>query len=230
MTPSEDIIDKIRKLLRLAQGATNSHEAGLALERALQLAARHKIDVAGLDLDPEIERIIHERFPIGERLSYISKLTLNVVVEFFHVDVCVRKPDVVFAGAATDVTIAYYIFGFLSGSCRRALSAFEKEKKRKPSQLRRQNFVAGWIRGIRAQLNRAQKETLALEDNKFALALADHERRRRQYMDELIPHQHAIRTPPPRSVPTAAMAGFLEGRTTSIRTPLNPAPEVLRLE
>lgn len=230
MTAAEDIIDKIRKLLRLAQGSANAHEAGLALERALQLAARHKIDVAGLDLDPEIERILHQRFKVGERMSYIQKLTLPIVRDFFHVSIVVDRPEVIFAGTQTDVAIASYIFGFLTATCTLALRRFEKEKKRRPSQARRQNYIAGWIWGIRAQLSRAQK-ACELEDSKFALALADQQRRRDQYMADLVPKTKAIKVAKPRRVQTAAHAGYVEGRNTPIRTPLNASSqEVLCLE
>ena len=228
MSTENEIIEKVRKLLRLAQSA-NPHEAGLALERAMRLAARHKIDVAGLDLDPEIERIIHQRFPVGQRLSYIAKLTLNVVVAFFHVEVVVAKPDAVFVGTATDVAIAHYVHGFLSGACRRALDEFEKSKRRKPSLSRRQNFIAGWIYGVRYQLGEA-RQAVELEDSKFALAVAEQSRRREEYASSLFPKTRDLAKRKVRRNQSTVMAGFAAGRETTIRTPLNPAPEVLRLQ
>ena len=134
-----DLLDRIRKLLRLAQSA-NQHEASLALEHAVRLAAKHKIDLASLELDPEYEKVIHDHFRVGERLTYITKLVLPIVRDFFHVELVVSRPDVVFAGTTTDVAIASYVLGFLTEICARYLREFEREKKRRPSLSRRQKF------------------------------------------------------------------------------------------
>ncbi len=228
MKPDDAILEKIRKLLRLGQSA-NAHEAGLALEHAFRLAAQHKIDVATLDLDPDVERIVHERFPVGHRLSYISKLTLDVVAAFFHVEIVVDRPAVIFAGTQTDITIAHYVFGFLTGTCARELRRFEKSKRRRPSLSRRQNFIAGFIYGVRHQL-RGAKQDLELADSTTALAVADGRRRRQEYMAELVPNTKAIAHPDPRRNKSALIVGFDIGRETPIRPAIctvRPGPLLL---
>ena len=224
-----DIIEKVRKLLRLAQSA-NQHEAALAMEAALRLAAKHKLDVAGLDLDPEIDEVLHRRFRVGERLTYINKLTLNVVVEFYHVEIVVSRPDAVFVGTATDVAIAHYVHGFLSAACLRALLEFEKSKKRRPSLTRRRNYCAGFIWGVRRQLGEA-RAAVELEDSKFAIVVAGEKKRREEYMSQLHPDSTTkpLAERKVRRHWTAAMAGFQRGQQTSIRTPLNGGRSILQL-
>lgn len=227
MTPEAEIVEKVRKLLRLAQSA-NPHEAALAMERAMSVAAKHRIDVAALDLDPEIERILHERFPVGERISYIAKLTLNVVVAFFNVEVIVARPEAIFVGTATDVAIAQYVHGFLSGTCRRALMEFERSRRRKPSESRRKNFCAGFIYGVRHQLDQARQK-LAVEDSKYALVLTSQQKRREAYAAGLFPKTRALDRPKTRRNHNAVMTGFSRGLETSIRTPLTGRETILAL-
>ena len=223
----DEIADRVRKLLRLAQSA-NQHEATLALEHAVRLAAKHKVDLASLELDPEYEKVIHDHFRIGARLTYITKLVLPIVRDFFHVELVVSRPNVVFAGTATDVAIASYVLGFLTQICARYLSEFEREKKRRPSLSRRQNFIAGFIYGIRAQLSKAA-ELLELADSQSALAIREQRERREDYMAQLFPKTAAVEVRKPRWSHSAVMAGFVRGRETSIRTPLTASQTQLRL-
>lgn len=225
----DTIIDKVRKLLRLSKSA-NEHEAKLALEHALRLASRHKIDVAALELDPEIEKIIHERFRVGRNLSYITKLVLNVVVAFFHVEIVVDRPEAVFVGTVTDVAIAYYVLGYLSQACANALREFEGKgsRKRRPSVSRRQNYIAGFIWGVRHRLS-AARASMELEDSKFALVLATGRDRRKAYADRLMPNTREEAGTKPRRNWSAAMEGWQRGKDTVIRTPLEGGKTTLLL-
>jgi hypothetical protein len=64
-----EILDKIKKLLRLGQ-SPNRHEAELAVQRAFELAARHQIDIENISLDDDVRKIVSEEFPSGKRLSF----------------------------------------------------------------------------------------------------------------------------------------------------------------
>ena len=144
-------------------------------------------------------------------------------------EVIVSKPEAIFIGTATDVAVAHYVHGFLSGACRRALADFERAKKRQPSLSRRQNFCAGFIYGVRHQLDQA-RDKIAVEDSKNALVLMGEQQRRKAYADELVPKtRDLVGRRKVRRNQTAVMAGFSRGMDTSIRTPLTGHKTVLSL-
>lgn len=56
-----DILERIKKLLRLAQNAGSEHEAANAARRASQLMAQHEIHAASINLDsPDEKRAVEE--------------------------------------------------------------------------------------------------------------------------------------------------------------------------
>jgi hypothetical protein len=217
---SSAIIEKIKALLRLAR-SSNRHEAELALQRAFQLAEKHKIDVTTLDPDANAEDVTHEVFGFGWRLAFLNGVMLNLCVRFFHVEVCLKKPEVMFVGKPTDITIAWYVYGFLCQQCRKWLKQFEAEEKRarrKMSEAKRKNFISGFSYGIANQL-REVKEALQIDDSKTALILAEREDRKR-HLAETVPNTADIKLNEPRRQRGAMMEGYMRGKETRINKPL----------
>jgi hypothetical protein len=206
------ILDKIKKLLRLGQ-SSNRHEAELAVSRAFELAARHNIDLADVDLDDETRRILHKEFHIGERFSLIRKLTINILMTFFKVNIVLARPVWRFVGTETDIEIAIYIHEFLTAACSRSLREFERAERRKLSVNKRNNFIAGFMYGISSNLRDA-KEQMAVEDSKTAVALRDKENRDK-YVDD---HwkTHYVDWDIGRKNRDALMEGFHAGDKTQI--------------
>jgi hypothetical protein len=215
------IVEKIKKLLRLAQ-SSNPHEAELALARAFELAQKHQIDVSTLDMDEESERIIHEWFHVGARVSYLRQRAIGIVMTFFHVDACISRPRVVFVGAATDVTIANYVYAFIVAQGQRQLRHFERAQKvfgRRMTPKKRLGFVQGFIYGISLQLGKRQ-EANAIEDSRTAIVLAEKERQRADYLADLIPGAKAIAHRQQKGNTSALWDGFQAGKATTINKPL----------
>jgi len=222
---NDSIAEKIKKLLRLAADKSNRHEAELALRRALELARKHQIDVESLDLDEKTERILHEQFPFTKRMSYLQYRSLNILCNFFRVNVVRGYAKVTLIGKPTDIAIAWYAYEFIVRVGNRELQAFEiaeKKARRKMSTGKRQSFIQGYIYGLAKQLNAAEAD-ITLTDDQTALVVAE-EAQRESYEASLFLETRTLSRDVARKNSTALILGFCAGQSTSIRTPLDPAP------
>lgn len=219
--PGEQL-EKIKKLLRLSE-SSNPHEAALAMKRAMDMADRHNLDLSSLDLDEEVSHIIHRWFPVGTRISRERQLALGLIRTFFHVEPCLdySRGAVVFVGTESDILVAEYVFAFLCSQCRVCLrnwQAQERRERRKITGNKSANFIAGFFYGISSQLN-AGRETLLMEDQKFAIILRDQQQARAEIMKDIIGECREISPRKARRNRTALESGFRDGKRTSI----NPA-------
>lgn len=155
-----DILEKIKKLLRLSRSA-NQHEAELAMQRALELAARHRIDISKLDPDDTQSTINHATSRSWKRFPIEAKLAAVIIKNFFHVDVVLSCPSdyeqvAFFIGTPSEIAIADYVFGFLVGHFQRSWT------QRKNRRLKnRKNFIHGMFYGISKKLSEAKVDQAA---------------------------------------------------------------------
>lgn len=234
---SEKITDLVKKLLRLARDkAATPAEAASALNRALELIEKHRIDVDSLDLDADTERLVCERIHIGARVSFLRKGVARVLQSYFRVRICWERcswegVNLALVGFAQDVTIATYVFDFLVGSCSRAQVEYiraEKKARRVVNAKKKDAFVQGWLYGVASQLIDPQPK--AIGDSKTALVLAARQRQIDDYFDEVFP---TATTPKAKKTPThnaALMQGWRAGKATQILTPLGSSQGQLSLE
>lgn len=213
MKNKEEILEKLKKLLRLGQ-SSNPNEASLALERAFEIASQNNIDLASVDVDEETKRIIHERFGIGQRLSLVRHLALNIVLNFFNVNVILSKPDVLFVGTETDIQIGHYVLNFLTWACTKALSDYQKTQPRKLSKSKKRSFTAGYMYGVADKLGEA-KQRLQLDESKTAIVLHS-KALRDNYEKEKFRTAPVDRPDIGRRNRTALMEGFIEGNKLEI--------------
>lgn len=245
---TSDILDKIKKLLRLgADKAATPEEAELAVARAYELAARHQIDIQDISLDDDIRKIISENFPHPGRVSFARKKLLNILAAFFNVNVILnhvppwmrtptRQPYVTFIGTAVDIQIAHYVYDFLHTSCAQSLRVFlvgryglntrGKLRRRAPSSVQKQ-FVLGFCYGLSDKLRKAKA---ALTENQNALIV--HESARRdQFEDAAFDPKSLklVKTDAGRRHENAVLAGFVHGQQVEIRKPIetNAAGQLL---
>ncbi len=225
---SPEILDKIKKLLRLGK-STNPHEAAIAMQRAFELANRHGVDVTDIDLDDsQLENMVLEYFPSKRRLSHLRKLVIAILTSFFRVKVywtCSRAtgPRVAFGGRQSDVQIAGYVHDFLITRGEAGLRDFiERERRngRAPKDREKKNWVSGFIYGISSQLKETEA-TFAIDDNKRALIVSE-EKQREKFMQEQLGKAHAsIEVDKPKPSAPALWAGYERGVETKINSPLN---------
>lgn len=81
MEAPEHVIDKVRRLLRLAESA-NEHEAAAAAARAQELMTRHRIELAALDVAGDEEVELNET-PVDEfgRMVWWRHILASAVAE-----------------------------------------------------------------------------------------------------------------------------------------------------
>ena len=221
----DSIIEKIRSLLRLAK-SDNPHEASLAMQRALEIAAKHQIDLAAISPDDDLNKIIGSDMELPSRLAYEWKEALNTVHRHFNVNVTVlvgmgsRKAQII--GTAFDIEIASYVATFLVRSCRECLAGYRKaetNRRRKVTKAKVHSFIKGFFWGIRNGL-REQQETVAADNAGYQLML-DNGRAARdeaaQGLNRGFGPSRSLDMPEARENRTAALHGFIEGSKTHIR-------------
>jgi uncharacterized protein DUF2786 len=221
-----NVVERIKKLLRLAQ-SSNPHEAELALARAFELAQKHQIDVSTLDMNEESERIMHEWFHVGARVSFLRRRAIGIAMTFFNVNVCFSRPRVVFVGSEADIAIANYVYVFIVRQGTRQLRDYELSEKRRRRRMtpnKRRGFIQGFIYGISRQLG-DRREAAAIDDSRTAIVLAEKKKQRSAYLDALIPETQAIIERKTKRNETALVSGFLAGRSTTINKPLTGTRE-----
>lgn len=222
---SAAMIERIKKLLRLgADQRGNAHEAERAMQLAFELAEKHRVDVASLDLglDDAAERLIHERWTTGERFDRLRRGVFSLLQTYFHVTVCLSKPEMIVIGKPTDVLLARYVHDFLLRAGRDCLRTYEREEKaarRRMTTNKRAGYLTGFIYGVAAMLRRA-RQTLVLTESQTALVVAEDAARAR-LLAELVPHRAGVSAlTEGRKNRTAMEAGYAQGRATTINQPL----------
>lgn len=232
---TNSISEKVKKLLRLAGcKAASPAEAALALERAQDLILRHQIDIASLNLDENMERIVTERIVIGRSITLIKRLVVGILINYFPVRSLFeiksschggRNVELVVMGFESDVTMAGYVFHFLVGACSRAVRQFakeEREARRKVTKNKNTNFINGWMWGAAKNLRKPDVAAEALTDSRTALILS--ERRTKvdaQFADEFPTEKlKELKEQKYRENWRIVDRGFKEGKNTSIAQPL----------
>lgn len=225
MKDNESILEKIRALLRLAK-SDNAHEANLAMQRALEIAAKHQIDLSAISPDDDLNKIKGHEIALPSRLAYEWKEALNVVHAYFNVNVTVligmssKKAQII--GTAFDIEIASYVATFLVRACRDCLALYRKEeteRRRKVTTGKTQSFIKGFFWGIRHAL-REQQQTVAAEHTGYQLML-DNGRAARDEAAKNLNRGNGKSTqlamPEARHNRAAAFRGFIQGSKTQIR-------------
>lgn len=222
MSATPEIIEKIRKLLRLAR-SSNPHEAQLALQRALALAREHDVAVEGLNPDEQAreKKVTHQETPVAARLSYDHRYAWAVCRRFFNVTTvevaCIRMVDgwprrgakMAVVGTEADLCIARWVHGFI-------VHQFSWCWRHHRGRLRnRQAYVHGMYIGIVVTLE--EQRPAPAQERAHALVLKE----RDTYIAAVI--GKTTSSPmgrPDHAANAAAWAGYLQGRKTNINNPL----------
>ena len=230
MTTNKDILEKIRKLLRLAdtsRGATES-EAQLALAKAQELMTRHNIDSALLRMERGESghgfAVDKGKVDLPKTLNPADLMILSLLQGHFNVKTILmpngRGTPVDIIGSPADIDFAIYTFNYLRQTFFRCWNEF-KRVHANPDK-------ASYYRGLRDGLNTALKEAKQRaeesygsgERQTYGLVLVDQQAAIKQYVDE---HYGKLRK---RSGARRKMhsgsytAGESKGRTIQINRPL----------
>lgn len=211
MTERENILEKIRKLLRMKHGGTPD-EIATALRLAQELADKHDIDLNSVNPDDAMREkpITHTDETCGRRVSWESKYSGLVCQQFFKVRVFQSVNDLGtkyvmrFVGEAWDIEIAIYVYRFLCGHFRREWN-YNSGRCRN-----RRAFMWGMYIGLCDKL----ASRLPDVENKFALVKSD---RALAYIKDNFGDLSSTSAKPDDDATKARLLGLMAGRNTEIR-------------
>lgn len=226
--PAETILDRIRKLLRLAdpsRGATE-HEARAAMAKAQELMTRHSIDSALLQRErgARADSVLKDTVDLPKSLNPADMLILGLLQRHFRVRVIMSRSgsgtptDII--GTASDVEFAVFAFHFLRGTF---FGCWNRFKRTIPSA-DRASYYRGLRDGLDAELRsaseNAQRSCSDAERSVWAVAVAG----KTEAIDAYVAVNYGrlgSRTTRARRVDSQSYrAGEAQGRTIRISRPI----------
>ena len=227
-TPDETILDRIRKLLRLAdpsRGATE-HEARAAMAKAQELMTRYSIDSALLQRErgARADSVLKNTVDLPKTLNPADLLILGLLQRHFRVRVILGRTgsgtptDII--GTAADVEFAVFAFHFL----RRTFFGCWNSFKRTLATADRASFYRGLRDGLEAALRegseKAEQTCSEAERGVWAVAVAGRTAAITAYVAENY-GRIVSRTSRARRVDSSSYrAGEAKGRTIRISRPI----------
>jgi hypothetical protein len=225
-----DILDKIRKLLRLAdtsRGATEN-EAKVALAKAQELMTRHNIDSALLRMERGESgasfTVNKGNLDLPKTLNPADLMILSLLQAHFNVKTILmpngRGTPVDIIGAPADIDFAIYAFNYLRQTFFRCWNEFKKVHPNPD----RASYYRGLRDGLHAALKEAKERTeqtyAANERQAYGLVLVDQQAAITHYVEE---HYGKLRkrSQSRRNLHSGSYAaGQTKGRTIQINRPL----------
>ncbi len=234
------VIDKVRKLLALG-GSDNEHEAALAVRRASELLARHRLD---LDALAETEGLVHRSINTGGRTLPAHRKAICAILETcFPVrvicasiydpltDVALRTIELL--GREGDVAIAEHCYHFLEDrlealwrSSRHAFAANGRTAKR--------SYFLGLLVGFRQTLEQGRTakqsgKTMPPTTPSADLPALTAEQRLDTFVASRFPRLRRMRGSSQVVDPKAYHQAVAEGRALTLHQPVGDHNAIIRL-
>jgi hypothetical protein len=120
-TPLADIVEKVKKCLRLAERGTE-HEKKVAMEKAASIAQNYRIDMTLLNLEDEStpdQNVAREDVNMGKKIDVRFRHVAIILKTHFNVGVIYTGSrysgrEIVFVGFEQDVDMAKYLLEMLT--------------------------------------------------------------------------------------------------------------------
>ena len=231
MNPQSNILDKIRKLLRLAdrsRGATEN-EAKVALSKAQELMTRHNIDSVLFRMEhgesgSPLFKVDKGKVDLPKTLNPADILILAILQKHFNVRCILTHTKtgtpVDIIGAPEDVDFAIFAFNYLRQTFFRCWNEFKKTAWN-PDKA---SYYRGLRDGINAELKaakqRAEESYAAGQRQTYALVVVDQQAAITRYVED---HYGKLRNRANRRRHVHSesyFAGETKGRTIRIHQPL----------
>ena len=165
METANPIIDKIKKLLALAN-SSNEHEAALAAAHAQRLLSEHNLAMADVEAKQrpqsadKIETTVAKTLP-----KWVRNLSAGVCTAFDCQ--AIHHPaqgKMTFIGVGADVQVASYTFAYLDRTVRKLCSSYMKYRvndglSNRNRELMRQSYYLGAVSTINSQLVQQKVQT-----------------------------------------------------------------------
>jgi hypothetical protein len=164
MDTSSQVIEKLRKLLRLSESA-NEHESALALQRAQEIALMHKIELASIAKNDEPA---DNGGPVGRqartyrRKAMSQRYIVPIISHYFNVKLIYGSASdhkkIWYIGTRSDIEFAKYVYDFLDLEYKRLfLRACDENGWETVSVSTRTNYYFGLYQGLNKKLNEAKQ-------------------------------------------------------------------------
>ena len=163
--PSENVIQKVQKLLALTQ-SPNEHEAALAAERAMELVTKYNLDMAQIRTNGACEEseVTQESFPMGKRSAiawrWMAKLgSATARACYCQCLLYERQRMLVFIGRPINITTGKLLYQFLQ---QQMLDMAEMASRAPWQTMHRSRFKSSYLVGM------AEKVAFRLKQKRLA--------------------------------------------------------------
>jgi hypothetical protein len=231
MRNQNDILDKIRKLLRLADRSRGSteNEAKVALAKAQELMTRHNIDSALLRMERGESggasfTVNKGKVDLPKTLNPADIMILSLLQSHFNVKTILmpdgRGTPVDIIGAAADIDFAIYAFHYLRQTFFRCWNEF----KRTHANPDKASYYRGLRDGLNAELKaakqRAEQSYASDQRHAYGLVVVDQQAVITRFVEENYGKLRNRNTRSRRLHSGSYVAGETKGRTIQINRPL----------
>ena len=222
MNDNPEIVEKIRKLLRLGRGSNHIAEAQSAIAKAHELASRAGVNITDIgDHDPV--RVTHEVVGL-RRVSHAREMAHTILFTHFGVQVVLHGGrDVVYIGPVVNIELAKHVEEFLVCACAAAWREYDRERPQDwdawANRQTKRSFTHGFYHAIHTTLANRPIRNDAREvqhaNKMYLMALYPETRRRRQ--------DNSIHNP------NAALHGKQAGANVNLNRPVHEGCETKQL-
>jgi hypothetical protein len=214
---NKSLIDKVRKLLAMAEGASNVNEADAFSRKAAELIAAHRIDPARLIAAAD-DRLTVRSFPIGRGAYVRARLALlQTIAEANSCRLVWQAGPVgtvaLVAGFASDLDTTEMLYTSLHAQAASRMSA-ERRSTGAATQRWRRSFLLGYANQVGTMLQRSH-ETAARGAHPTSAALPALRARERQVADYARTAFGRVVSARPASA--ATFTGWQAGQTAASR-------------
>ena len=231
MKPQSDILDKIRKLLRLADRSRGSteNEAKVALSKAQELMTRHNIDSVLFRMEHGESgtasfKVDKGKVDLPKTLNPADFMILSLLQSHFNVR-CIlthtkTATPVDIIGAPEDVDFAIFAFNYLRQTFFRCWNEFKKSAWNPDKASYYRGLRDGINTELKAAKQRAEESYATDQQQTYALVVVDQTAAISRYVDE---HYGKLRNRASRARrvdSSSYFAGETKGRTIQINRPL----------
>ena len=236
------ILEKLKKILRLANNNANPHEAEVALQKAQQIAIENQIDIASVNVadDQAKERYEKGVVELGQRSSVCQKFVNWIIGKHFNVKIInsggrIGGKKIHFIGRTSDVIFAQWVNQYLNETF---MSCWHNYKNTHDTPTRlRESYIFGLYRGLDAKLEQNKKDVESNKFNQIAQELGEDKSRevQKSYSLTIISEKEQMEQAVAKFFPslkkgttkhinlqsiTVMEQGFAKGQTINVNRPL----------
>lgn len=218
------LVDKVRKLLAVAERTSNASEADAFSRKAAELIAEHRLDPERLRSPDPADELGVRSFPLGRGAYVRARLALLQAVATGHGCRTVfttgqRGTTGMVAGFRSDLDAVELLFTSLHAQAASRMAA-ERRRTGAATQRWRRSFLFGYAHEVRSMLARTEAQTLARHESDRSSLPAMRARAERvaEYAASAFGRVSAAR---PVTAPTAN--GYVAGKAAASRADLGRA-------